>query len=153
MKAQKKNGHGLYQQKQGSTSNGVLARADAFRYDGSGTLQLGSHFKSFSVPASYHVWHSGSLTGSIPVFFKDLHINGGAPTSGSLEVTVFGKVVPGEPGDNYSVANIQLDSLTYNSSRPGFEPCPSGDWEPAAFLRCVAGEQRKKPRKSSSPSS
>jgi hypothetical protein len=42
-----------------------------------------------------------SLVGSIPIFFKDLHINGGAPTRGSLEVRVdFG---------------IQLDSFTYNT--------------------------------------
>ena len=39
--------------------------------------------------------------GSIPIFFKDLHINGGAPTEGFLEVTV-------------SPYGIQLDSFTYN---------------------------------------
>jgi hypothetical protein len=50
---------------------------------------------------------TGTLMGSIPVFFKDLHINGGAPTEGSLEVTVSG------PG-----FFIQLDSLTYNSNVP-----------------------------------
>jgi hypothetical protein len=43
-----------------------------------------------------------SLMGSIPIFFKDLHINGGAPTRGSLGVTVFGSY-------------IVLDSLTYNT--------------------------------------
>jgi hypothetical protein len=48
-----------------------------------------------------------SLMGSIPVFFKDLHINGGAPTRGLLEVTVGTGV------------GIQLDSLTYNTSGPG----------------------------------
>jgi hypothetical protein len=46
-----------------------------------------------------------SLMGSIPIFFKDLHINGGAPTRGSLEVTVSG-------------TRIQLDSLTYTSTTP-----------------------------------
>jgi hypothetical protein len=46
-----------------------------------------------------------SLTGSIPIFFKDLHINGGAPTMGSVEVTVSGPD-----------ATIQLDSLTYTSN-------------------------------------
>jgi len=51
------------------------------------------------------------LTGSIPVFFKDLHINGGALTSGSLEVTVFAKFNEG--------AKIQLDSLTYNTADQG----------------------------------
>ena len=40
--------------------------------------------------------------GSIPIFFKDLHINGGAPTKGSLEVTVNG-------------GYITLDSFTYNT--------------------------------------
>jgi hypothetical protein len=92
--------------------NGVSARADAFRYFGSGILQLGSQHKYFSFP-------SGSLTGSIPVFFNDLHINGGTLTKGSLEVTVFGKVVPGEPGDNHSVAKIQLDSLTFQTPENG----------------------------------
>src|SRR5207237_460706 len=42
------------------------------------------------------------LTGSIPLFFKDLRINGGAPTEGFLEVTV-------------SHTEIQLDSFTYNA--------------------------------------
>jgi len=46
-----------------------------------------------------------TVTGSIPVFFKDLHINGGAPTKGSLEVTA---------GAGY----VQLDSLTYNTPTP-----------------------------------
>ena len=48
--------------------------------------------------------------GSIPVFFKDLHINGGAPTRGSLEVTV-GPISPH--------GGIQLDSLTYNTPVAG----------------------------------
>ena len=46
-----------------------------------------------------------SLIGSIPIFFKDLHINGGAPTKGFLEVTV---------SDTF----INLDSLTYTSTTP-----------------------------------
>ena len=48
-----------------------------------------------------------SLMGAIPLFFKDLHINGGAPTRGSLEVTV--------RGGRFSFSEIQLDSFTYNS--------------------------------------
>ena len=92
--------------------NGVLARADVFRYFGSGPLQLGSQHKYFSYP-------SGSLMGSIPVFFKDLHINGGALTKGSLEVTVFGKVGPNGPGDNLSVAKVQLDSVTFHTAENG----------------------------------
>ena len=94
--------------------NGVSARADVFRYDGVGTLQLGSHVTFFGLSGP-----SGSLMGSIPVFFKDLHINGGALTSGSLEVTVFGKVVPSEPGEPGSVAKIQLDSLTFHTPDNG----------------------------------
>jgi hypothetical protein len=43
--------------------------------------------------------------GSIPLFFKDLHINGGAPTKGSLEVTV-------------DLITITLDSFTYTSNTP-----------------------------------
>jgi hypothetical protein len=39
--------------------NGVLARADAFRYDLAGSLQLGSQHKIFGTSS-----HSGSLTGS-----------------------------------------------------------------------------------------
>jgi len=44
----------------------------------------------------------------MPITFKDLHINNGALTEGSLEVTVtdFGPHGPAE---------IQLDSLTYNT--------------------------------------
>ncbi len=89
--------------------NGVSARAYFARYDGIGSLQLGSHYKYFCGFCSGVT--SGSLTGSIPVFFKDLHINGGALTSGSLEVTVFAKFNEG--------AKIQLDSLTYNTADQG----------------------------------
>jgi hypothetical protein len=52
-------------------------------------------------------YDASSLMGSIPIFFKDLHINGGAPTLRSLEVTVSGG------------ATIQLDSLTYNTLGQG----------------------------------
>jgi hypothetical protein len=97
--------------------NGVSARAHVARYDAVGFLTLGSHSKYFNGFRSGVV--SGSLTGSIPVSFKDLHINGGALTKGSLEVTVFGKVVPGEPGDNNSVAKVQLDSLTFHTPDNG----------------------------------
>ena len=45
-----------------------------------------------------------SLTGWIPISFKDLHINGGALTKGSLEVTVIGP----RP-------EVRLDSLTYEA--------------------------------------
>lgn len=119
--------------------NGVLAGADAFRYDGYGFLQLALQHKIFcpSCPPSYA--HSGSLTGSIPVFFKDLHINGGAPTSGSLEVTVFGKVVLGDPNERPSVAKVQLDSLTYNTSGQGSRPTVPDQGSSLALLAMGAG--------------
>jgi hypothetical protein len=111
------NGPGYTQYIARASLNGVEARADALRYDGSGSLRLGSQHKRFAFSISHSL--SGSLTGSIPVSFKDLHINGGALTEGSLEVTVFGKVVPGEPGDNLSIANVQLDSLTFHTPENG----------------------------------
>jgi hypothetical protein len=58
---------------------------------------------------SYDVRYRGdpsTLTGLIPIFFKDLHINGGAPTVGSLEVTV----------SNSSFPTVQLDSFSYNTT-------------------------------------
>jgi hypothetical protein len=67
-------------------------------------MRLGSrrafwHQNTHTVPSTTG---TPSLMGSIPIFFKDLHINGGAPTRGSLEVTV-------SPG------YIVLDSFTYNT--------------------------------------
>jgi hypothetical protein len=62
-------------------------------------MQLGSRYAHH-----YHAYYgTPSLMGSIPIFFKDLHINGGAPTRGSLEVSLF-------------ATEIQLDSLTYTSN-------------------------------------
>jgi len=66
-----------------------------------GTQRAFYHYNfQYSQPTS----RSGtpSLTGSIPVFFKDLRINGGTPTEGPLKVTV-------------SPFYISLDSLTYNT--------------------------------------
>jgi hypothetical protein len=77
--------------------NGVTANAFWSGDYAHGTARLGS--KTASLSGSVQ-----SLVGTIPIFFKDLHINGGAPTTGSLEVTVY-------PG-----AVIQLDSLTYTSN-------------------------------------
>lgn len=108
------NGPGFIQYIARVNLNGVLARAAAFAYDGVGFLTLGSHSKFFGFSS-----HSGSLTGSIPVSFKDLHINGGALTKGSLQVTVLGKVVPSEPGEPNSVAKVQLDSLTFHTPDNG----------------------------------
>jgi len=78
-----------------------------------GTAELGGRsvrytWVRYRSGSGYRTVSSGtrSLTGSIPIFFKDLHINGGAPTTGSLEVTV-------------SVFGIQLDSFTYNTPVQG----------------------------------
>jgi hypothetical protein len=73
----------------------------------SNTMTLGSRHARYRGHNEGTVPGSGTpyLTGSIPIFFKDLHINGGARTRGSLEVTVSG-------------ANISLDSLTYTSTTP-----------------------------------
>jgi hypothetical protein len=74
----------------------------AYRRFGRRSERLGSQIK---------YWYPGYtpsdtlLTGSIPIFFKDLHINGGAPTSGLLEVTV----------SAYG-ARVQLDSFSYTSN-------------------------------------
>ena len=74
--------------------NGIIATAFHLA-DGYGDGgRLGSQFGS-----------SGGLSGSIPIFFKDLHINGGTPTEGSLEVFA-------DRGE------IFLDSFTYTSNTP-----------------------------------
>src|SRR5207237_4504112 len=89
--------------KAGVDLNGVHAYAFHSGQYPLGTVRLGSN--------SGH-WAAGygtvSLNGLIPITFRDLHINNGALTSGSLEVTVsiFGPHGP---------ADIQLDSLTYNT--------------------------------------
>jgi hypothetical protein len=85
--------------------NGVYAFASFSINDHYATVMLGSHFK-----AIYTSELSGSVMGSVPIFFKDLHINGGRLTKGSLEVTVF-TAYNGNP-------KIQLDSVTYNSNLP-----------------------------------
>jgi hypothetical protein len=94
----------------GVSLNGVHASFQVHygTYDGHALMQLGlqgAHFDWTYNPNIYPHQQTGtpSVTGSIPIFFKDLHINAGAPTSGSLQVTVF----PTE---------IQLDSFTYNSN-------------------------------------
>jgi hypothetical protein len=90
------------------TLNGILASAR--RHDDGGrdyrNMQLGSHTASY-VRSGSEVYGTLSLTGAIPIFFKDLHINGGAPTSGLLQVTV--SVID-------AAAKVQLDSFTYTST-------------------------------------
>jgi len=88
--------------------NGLSARGYNDHDFGFGTVNLGSRHGSW-YRGSYI--SSASLTGAIPIFFKDLHINGGAPTRGSLEVTV--SSVKGD------TANVQLDSFTYNTPGVG----------------------------------
>ena len=87
--------------------NGITAYARHNGYYPSGSVQLGSQ----------HGFRSGnygtpSLTGSIPIFFRDLHINNGALTRGSLEVTV-SDFAPGAGSE------IQLNSFTYKTSDQG----------------------------------
>jgi len=84
--------------------NGVRARARFHPYDQTGDVTLGSKTNYFFAPSVYAGYDTSQLVGSIPIVFKDLHINGGRQTEGSLEVTVSG-VYP----------KIQLDSFTYNT--------------------------------------
>jgi hypothetical protein len=78
------------------TLNGIYARAHFTSYP-IVRLRLGSQYTGHELG-----YGASSLTGSIPISFKDLHINGGVLTKGSLEVTVF----PTE---------VQLDSFTYDT--------------------------------------
>ena len=92
----------------GVNLNGIRAFARYNRYNLTGDLTLGSkHAHFFDGGATNYPYGYGTanLTGSIPISFTDLHINGGALTKGSLEVTV--------SGPN---AEIQLDSFTYNTT-------------------------------------
>jgi hypothetical protein len=84
--------------------NGVLAYGHlrTENIPRSGFIKLGSQATSW-LSTDFNSYHQ--LTGSIPIFFKDLHINGGKPTGGSLQVSAF----PTE---------IHLDSLTYSSNTP-----------------------------------
>jgi hypothetical protein len=79
--------------------NGIHAQGYHYFVPGLFTAQLASQITSY-----------GTLTGSIPIFFKDLHINGGKPTAGSLGVTV---------SDVGSGPTIQLDTFTYNDPPTG----------------------------------
>jgi hypothetical protein len=97
--------------------NGVLARARADNDYGYGYAQLGSQSQHFgAISVTYGVHPYASVVGSIPISFKDLHINGGALTKGSLEVTVFAGT-----GDFqlHNSTRVQLDSFTYNTPDQG----------------------------------
>jgi hypothetical protein len=95
--------------------NGVDAAAFAYG-DGGGPVgvRLGSQFKTIHYTSGVTPGQVGSyLTGSIPISFKDLHLNGGALTHGSLEVTVSAlRTADGSP-------TIQLDSFTYRTPDKG----------------------------------
>ena len=81
--------------------NGVFAAAIYYGDGGPIAEILGSQFAD----VRYHS-DPRTLTGSIPISFKDLHINGGALTQGSLEVTVSNL--------NQTDTEVQLDSFTYS---------------------------------------
>jgi len=93
------NGHIITSYRKSSAAvvlNGIAARAYFSSYPVI-SLRLGSQ----------HTAQSGgflSLTGSIPLSFRDRHINGGAPTTGLLEVTV-----------SAAFAEVHLDSFTYDT--------------------------------------
>jgi hypothetical protein len=87
--------------------NGIRAAAFVDNDHGFGYVQLGLETKGFYRSGVYFA----SLTGSIPLFFKDLHINGGIPTKGSLEVTVLAQ----QGGST----EVELDSFTYNTPATG----------------------------------
>jgi hypothetical protein len=98
------NGHIITSYRKSSAAvvlNGIAARAYFSSYP-LVSLRLGSQHTG----GTYDLFLS--LTGSIPLSFRDRHINGGALTEGSLEVTVtaFG---------SHGRTEIQLDSLTYNT--------------------------------------
>ena len=101
-----------------------------------GNVRLGSGGASYRRTFNHYnnttVHSSGthSLTGSIPIFFKDLHINGGAPTEGSLEVTVF--VFSADPG-------VQLDSFSYNTPVQGLSRAVPDQGSSLALLAMGAG--------------
>jgi hypothetical protein len=95
--------------------NGVHAAA-FFSHDyGYGSAKLGSqsqHFGARSVTSGIHPY--ASVTGSVPISFKDLHINGGKLTTGSLQVTVFAGFNELNNG-----AKVQLDSFTFTTPDQG----------------------------------
>lgn len=98
--------------------NGVHAQAYADNDYGFGTARLGAktnHFGPRSFTSGVHPY--ASLMGSIPISFKDLHINGGALTKGSLEVTVFAATNAGSALNNNT--RVQLDSFTYSTPDEG----------------------------------
>jgi hypothetical protein len=118
--------------KVGVNLNGVLAYA---YWKGSGdpyfaSERLGSQAaRWYQDPISSTPTHgTAQLTGSIPIFFKDLRINGGAPTQGFLEVTVSGN----DP-------TVQLDSFSYNTPVQGASRAIPDQGSSLALLAMGAG--------------
>jgi len=107
--------------------NGINATAFAYGDGYPVGVRLGSQFRSLRSPP-----YGTTLTGSIPIFFKDLHINGGAPTKGSLEVTLSDFF----PSDN---PRIQLDSFTYNDPPSGRGAAVPDQGSSLALLAMGAG--------------
>jgi len=70
--------------------------------------QVGSHISGHTGA------YSASVTGLIPIFFRDLHINNGKLTEGWLEVSAFAPLTSLSSG-----AEVRLDSLTYNTPDQG----------------------------------
>ena len=103
----------VYPFEAGATLNGVRASFQFQDLDGfSARMRLGSrtafyrYIRTGSSGGRSNTYGTPSLTGSIPLFFKDLHINGGAPTKGFLTVTVF-------------TTRVDLDSFSYNTPLQG----------------------------------
>ena len=93
--------------------NGVHASAFADNDYAYGYVHLGLQSKRFG-PFTFGPPFYASLMGSIPISFKDVHINGGVLTKGSLEVTVFAGT-----GLNNNSTRVQLDSFTYKTPDQG----------------------------------
>src|SRR6266550_7932785 len=70
--------------------------------------QVGSHISGHTGA------YSASVTGLIPIFFRDLHINNGKLTEGWLEVSAFAPLTSPSSG-----AEVRLDGLTYNTPDQG----------------------------------
>lgn len=89
--------------------NGVHASGVAHGGTGgllTGGIRLGSRGISLSGGKTDYA----KLTGSIPITFSgNPFINGGAPTIGSLEVTVIGQLIPAD-------VQVDLDSFTYDKT-------------------------------------
>ena len=103
--------YGLYTSLRNSSAavflNAVFARAYHTDYP-LFYARVGSHISGHSGP------YPASVTGLIPIFFRDLHINNGKLTEGWLEVSAFAPLAGPSSG-----AEVRLDSLTYHTPDQG----------------------------------